>query len=292
MSPFVLTRDRPCSATLAGGPVRPATGVIAPRQQLLPRPEGIASSSPRDKELSVPDETAETTIRDKYAQQYAGDLEDNRARQAELVQALERLKEDEAWLLRQLNDLPGSAPTTDDAAEEESPASVPQPRQDVPADTVASWPTARKAAAARTGGTSGKRAATKKTAAKSATRAKTAKKQAVSHEPSAQAASARAGVPLHELVLGILDRTPGEPRVVREISDALAQDHPDRATSVQTVRNTLESLVRKNRVERSRQQGNVMYTVDADGAVTAERRAEVAGERASETGAEKVTAEV
>lgn len=256
----------------------------------------------------MPDENAKTTIRNKYAQQYASDLEDNRARQAELAQMLEQLKQDEAWLLRQLSDLPTSVTAADATVENEPPASarqhtdpaetaasVPLPRQDGPAKAAASKSTAKKSAAAKVRGTAKKPSAeTKKAAAKSAARRGPAKKSAVSSEPSAKAASAKAGPPLHELVLGILHKAPGEPRMAREVADLLVQDHPDRAASVQTVRNALENLVKKNRAERSRQQGSVMYTAyaEAGAEVSTEHRAGDAAEQAFETRPDKAPAEV
>jgi hypothetical protein len=62
----------------------------------------------------------------------------------------------------------------------------------------------------------------------------------------------------------VLRKTPGQPLVAREVSEQLATDHPDRTTSAQTVRNSLETLVKKYRAEKTRQQGNVMYTAHAD----------------------------
>ncbi|MET7762415.1 BlaI/MecI/CopY family transcriptional regulator [Streptomyces sp. NPDC005393] len=82
--------------------------------------------------------------------------------------------------------------------------------------------------------------------------------------------------------------------MAREVTDQLAQDHPDRATSVQTVRNNLETLVKKNAVEKSHQQGSAMYTAFADTAATAAADDAAGGvaEEAPETAAEKVPAEV
>ncbi|MFC8019092.1 hypothetical protein [[Kitasatospora] papulosa] len=262
------------------------------------------------------DEPAKTPIQDKYAQQYANDLEANRTKQAELAQALEQLKADETWLLQQLDGVPGTATDTDDVVVNEEPAasaktphtataetttSVPQPRQDAPTKAAASKPTAKKGATAKdnpaaTKTAEAKKAPAKKTAAKSPARKSAAKKTAAPAAAVAKAASTKAGKkagpPLHELVLGILLKTPGEPRVAREITDQLAQDHPDRATSVQTVRNNLENLVKKKRAEKSNQQGNVMYTAYADAAPAAATPADGASEQASETAAEKVPAEV
>ncbi|MFI9771908.1 hypothetical protein ACIHJG_34340 [Streptomyces sp. NPDC052415] len=261
------------------------------------------------------DEPAKTPIQDKYAQQWANDLEAVRAKQAELAQVLEQLQADERWLLQQLDGVPGSATDTDNVVvNEELPASaknqhtataetttsVPQPRQDAPAK-AASRPAAKKRATAKgkpaaTKAAAAKEAPAKKTAAKSPARRSAAKKTAASAAPVAKIASTKAGTmagpPLHELVLNLLLKTPGEPRVASEITDQLAQEHPDRATSVQTVRNNLENLTKKGRAEKSKQQGNVMYTAYAAAVPAAATPADGASEQAPETAAETVPAEV
>ncbi|MET7902729.1 hypothetical protein ABZS86_15135 [Streptomyces sp. NPDC005355] len=63
------------------------------------------------------------------------------------------------------------------------------------------------------------------------------------------------------------------------------------------MRNNLETLVKKNAVEKSHQQGSAMYTAFADTAATAAAAAADDGaggvaEEAPETAAEKVPAEV
>ncbi|MGW6202086.1 hypothetical protein ACWF9B_00300 [Streptomyces sp. NPDC055089] len=224
-------------------------------------------------------ESAGTTIQSRYAQQYSIDLEANRAEQADLTQALEKLRSDEAWLLKQLDGVPGTTAPADAAVAPELPTSaesqrtapattsVSLPRQDVPPKKAVSRSAAAKTSAAQdkaAGAT--KKAPAKQTATKSATRKKVAKKTAITSAAAAQPTSAkvdRKEPPLRELILGILLAAPGEPRVAREITDQLAKDHPDRSTSVQTVRNTLETLVKKESAERSIQQGSVMYTAYA-----------------------------
>jgi hypothetical protein len=193
------------------------------------------------------------------------------------------------------------------------PKTVPQPRQDQSVKVEQPKQPAKKAAPA-------KKTTAKKTAAKKATTAKkttaktaTAKtKKAAAKKPVADqapapevttateapaekaAAEEKSGPPLWQLVLDILLKTPGQPCVAREVTDQLAQDHPARATTVQTVRNNLESLVKKNRAEKSHQQGNAMYTAyaDAAAATAADDTAGGEGEQAPETAAEKVPAEV
>lgn len=51
--------------------------------------------------------------------------------------------------------------------------------------------------------------------------------------------------------------------MVSEIRTELTQAYPERATSIQVVRNNLESLTRKGVIEKGTQQGSVMYTKPA-----------------------------
>ncbi|WP_234042181.1 hypothetical protein [Streptomyces marianii] len=76
--------------------------------------------------------------------------------------------------------------------------------------------------------------------------------------------------------------------MAREVTDQLAQDHSGRKTTVQTVRNNLETLVKNNRAEKSHQQGSAMYTAyaEADAAPAADDTAN----SEAETAAEKVPA--
>ncbi len=58
-----------------------------------------------------------------------------------------------------------------------------------------------------------------------------------------------------------------EPRLAKELRDELLAQHPDRDPTPQVVRNTLEALVAKGRIQRHKQQRSVMYTlVDPDSA--------------------------
>ncbi|MET7489534.1 hypothetical protein [Streptomyces sp. NPDC005538] len=191
---------------------------------------------------------------------------------------------------------------------------VPQPRQDRSAQAEPPKEPAKKAAAAKKKTTAKKTTAKKttakkttaeKTTAKKAAAKKTAAKKAVAEQAPAPeaaiaeapaekaAAEAKPGPPLWELIQGILLKTPGQPCVAREVTDQLAKDHPTRATSIQTVRNNLETLVKKNLAEKSHQQGSAMYTAYADeGAPSADEPAGGEGEQAPETADEKVPAEV
>ncbi|MER5500813.1 BlaI/MecI/CopY family transcriptional regulator [Streptomyces sp. NPDC002561] len=52
----------------------------------------------------------------------------------------------------------------------------------------------------------------------------------------------------------------GEPRLAKELRDELLEKHPERRPTPQVVRNTLESLVAKGRIQRHKQQRSVMYS--------------------------------
>jgi hypothetical protein len=141
-----------------------------------------------------------------------------------------------------------------------------------------------------------KKPAAKKTAAEQAQAPKAATAKAAS--PKAAAAKAPAakatagGPPLWELLLGVLRKTPGQPLVAREVSEQLAKDHPDRATSAQTVRNGLQTLVSKNLAEKTRQQGNVMYTAHADTSAAPSPAGDEPASDKAKPAAERVPAEV
>ncbi|MER6849800.1 hypothetical protein ABT322_21325 [Streptomyces flaveolus] len=168
----------------------------------------------------------------------------------------------------------GKAPVKETAAKKTAPAAEKPPAKKSAAEQAAS----PKAAAANA---SADKAATSKAASPKAAAAKA---------PAGKAAAG--GPPLWELLLGVLRKTPGQPLVAREVSEQLAKDHPDRATSAQTVRNGLQTLVTKNLAEKTRQQGNVMYTAHADTPATPSPAGDKpAGDKAEQT-AEKVPAGV
>ncbi|MEU7031900.1 hypothetical protein AB0A60_35035 [Streptomyces sp. NPDC046275] len=282
------------------------------------------------------DEPAKTPIQNKYAQQYADDLAANRKEQSDvtaqiagLQERLEQLKAEEDWLTKAQGSLPevpapGVPEAQPAAAEAEVPSADTSEQADAsaPAETVADAPqavpqqrqvqpvkeeqprqpakkaaakksTAKKAAKKTTAKTTGKKAAAKKTTAKEAP----AQSAAAAEAPAdTAAAEEKSGPPLWQLALEILLKTPGQPCVAREVHAQLAQLHPDRATSIQTVRNNLETLVRKKLAEKSNQQGSAMYTAyadtDADAAPTVGGTADGETGQAPEAVAEKAPAEV
>jgi hypothetical protein len=249
---------------------------------------------------------------------------------ADLQERLEQLKAEEDWLAKAQGSLPevpapsapeaqpaaavAEVPSADTAEQAETsapaetvadaPQAVPQQRQDEAVTEEQPKQPAKKVAAKKT---TAKKAAAKKAAKKTTPKKAAAKKPSPKEAPAQPAAAAEApaakaaaeekpGPPLWQLALDILLKTPGQPCVAKEVRDQLAQDHPDRATSIQTVRNNLETLVKKGLAEKSHQQGSAMYTAyadtDADAAPAADGAADGEAEQAPEASAEKVPAEV
>ncbi|EGE39522.1 hypothetical protein GTY83_00545 [Streptomyces sp. SID4928] len=275
----------------------------------------------------------ENDIQSKYAQQYAADLATNRQKQSDLTAQiaglranLEKLKSEETWLTQAQGSLPSAAgpsepaPGTPPAAHREvgepaaeAPQTVPAQRHEEESEPEAKKASGRGKASKRT---PAKKTAARKTAAKERSTSKasqkaTTKKAAAkpgggkAPAPVAETAESSAkraapqekdGPTLWQLALGILLQTPGQPCVVREVTERLAAEHPERATSVQMVRAGLETLVKKRLAEKTRQQGNVMYTATPLTAAEPEGNASVGSEpvQADATDAEtgKVPAEV
>ncbi|MGW7025750.1 hypothetical protein ACWGFX_00890 [Streptomyces xanthophaeus] len=163
------------------------------------------------------------------------------------------------------------------SAAEPVAGSVPKPRQ---AKKAAGATRARKATPAKKAsgtaatGTKAKAAPRKPatTAAKTATTAAPAAAGSTTTAATATTAAAAAAAkkdtgtkspqaepPLRELVLALLVGA-AEPRLVSEVSTELAQAHPGRPASTQVVRNTLETLAKKNLIEKEHKQGSVMYS--------------------------------
>ncbi|WP_331731925.1 hypothetical protein OG613_49190 (plasmid) [Streptomyces sp. NBC_00015] len=275
------------------------------------------------------DEPEKTPIQSVFAQQFTEALAANRTEQedvtaqlAGLQKRLDQLRSDEAWLTQAQGSLPTaldpSAPEVEPAAGAaesptsaeavtDAPQSVPQQRQDQPVKAAQSkQKPAKKTAATKNTTTAKKPAAGKSTAKKAAAKKTTAtRKEAVEKVPAEAAPTVevtaeepapkeKSGPPLHELVLAILLKTPGEPRQAREVFDELNTTHPGRAASVQVVRNQLNNLTGKSRIETSLQGNARMYTAygDAGAASAADPAAGGEGEQVPETAAEKVPAEV
>lgn len=252
-----------------------------------------------------PEEPTTQSLQSQYATQFAHHLADNREEQTRLRKRLEQLVADEAWLVKALEAVSapaeGGADTGVQAPEDESvqpqdsttrpakateatesaveaSAALPKQRQDKPAKASAKKTTA-------------KEASTKTTTAKKATakKAPAAQKSTVKQTPAAKkTTSSRAGAPsLGELLLNVLGRHAGQPRTASEVADDLEREYPERARDVNTVRNTLERLVAKSRVERMKQKNTVLYTAVTESAPAAESTAVEASPAAGTADAEE-----
>lgn len=173
------------------------------------------------------------TLRSRYVEQAASDLEEIRRQQQELTEKIRVLQQEEALLV----DILSLAERT--PSEEASP--LPEQAQDEPTLSPArssATRTANPAAGGRAAGSGASRS---------------------------RAAGAPAGKKARQPLLGdLLMQLLGshdEPRLAKELRDELMEKHPDREPTPQVVRNTLESLVAKGRIRRHRQQRSVMYSL-------------------------------
>ncbi|MFI6275043.1 BlaI/MecI/CopY family transcriptional regulator [Streptomyces sp. NPDC050988] len=185
-------------------------------------------------------ESATTELKTQYAAQVAADLERNTKEQdrigaevAALQEQLSALQHDQALLVNLQRTL-GAEGLEAGSSEEES--------------VTAAKPSLPRQASAET--KSGRR--------KKATAAKPKKAAAKTAEPKASAPAAKLPT-LVELIHSHLGRQ-SEPRSSAEISTALAQAHPDRDIKPKVVRTTVEGLVAKGHVQRTKQGSSVFYT--------------------------------
>ncbi|GGT31433.1 hypothetical protein [Streptomyces chromofuscus] len=168
-------------------------------------------------------------LRSRLAEQAASDLAENRRRQQELADRLAVLQQEEALL----TDILSLAQRYEGFAD---PSRLLEQLQDEPVVTRA-----------RRAGTATRRSGATRTAAAGA--------------PAKAGAKRTSPRPLlGELLLELL-RTHDGPRLAKELRDELLERHPDRNPTPQVVRNTLESLVAKGRIQRHKQQRSVRYTV-------------------------------
>jgi hypothetical protein len=148
-----------------------------------------------------------------------------------------------------------------------------------PATTKATAKSASKSAVSKPTATTAKPAAAKSTAAQPATAKSTASKSTaakstVSKTAAKSAESGPAKPTLVELIREHLGRQ-SEPRSSAEVATALAEAHPDREIKPKVVRTTVEGLVAKGQVQRSKQGSSVFYTTSkaAPAGATAEQAA-------------------
>ncbi|MEU9291954.1 BlaI/MecI/CopY family transcriptional regulator [Streptomyces sp. NPDC048275] len=183
-----------------------------------------------------------TELTSQYIAQVTGDLERNAKEQERVGQEIEALQEqlralqqDHTVLVNMQQALGAASP----AAEAATAAAPSVPRQ-ASAEIKQSKP--KKAAA-----TAAKKTAAKKPAAKAS---------------SVKASETAAKPTLVEVIRGHLEQQ-SEPRSAAEITAALTQAHPDRSVKTTVVRTTLEGLVAKGHVHRTKQGSSVFYAAAA-----------------------------
>jgi hypothetical protein len=184
-------------------------------------------------------ESATTELKTQYAAQVAADLERNAKEQerigaevTELQEQLRALQHDQALLVNLQRTLGGESPTPAGPDTEESATAEPSVPRQASAETKPA--SQKKAAVPRS----------RKTAAKS---------------PDTKASALSAKPTLVELIRTHLGQQ-SEPRSAAEITTALAQAHPDRDIKPKVVRTTVEGLVAKGHVHRTKQGASIFYT--------------------------------
>ncbi|GAA5040349.1 hypothetical protein [Streptomyces siamensis] len=190
------------------------------------------------------------TLRTRYEEQAASDLEENRRRQRELIDALEVLKQEETLLLDILKvaerfDVRVPQQAKDEPAAVTAPQDEPAPAadalgQEVETPEAAAPPAPPEKAPKRPGRSKAATARPRKKTARAVTKA----------QPQQS---------LGEVLLGLL-RTHDAPRPAKELREELLRKHTDRTPTPQVVRNTLEALVAKGRIQRHKRERSVMYT--------------------------------
>ncbi|MHB9756439.1 hypothetical protein ACYBSK_18840 [Streptomyces sp. BYX5S] len=170
-------------------------------------------------------------LRSRYVEQAASDLAENRRLQQELKERISMLKQEESLL----SDIISLAERYEGFADA---SRLPEQSQDEPA--------AAKPKRGAAGATSRRSAPAKSASAPAPTktRAQGKPRQAL----------------LGDLLMKLLGKY-DEPRLAKELRDELLKKYPDRNPTPQVVRNTLESLVAKGRIQRHKQQRSVMYTL-------------------------------
>ncbi|MFG3660966.1 hypothetical protein [Streptomyces sp. NPDC047706] len=183
----------------------------------------------------MPSQSA-ASLRSRYVEQAASDLEKNRRLQGELAEKIRVLKQEEALLVDILTLAERYVDSSDASPHRErADTEVAAPRQeavseDMPAGVGESpdhAPTKRRSG----GGTSG-----------------------------SSAVSRNRRPPLGDILAELLS-SHDEPRHAKELRDELLEKHPGRTPTPQVVRNTLESLVAKGKIRRYKQKRSVLYTL-------------------------------
>ncbi|MCX4238229.1 hypothetical protein [Streptomyces ortus] len=241
-------------------------------------------------------ESAATELKTHYAAQVSADLERNTKEQERIGAEVEALQEQlsalqhDQTLLAELQRALGGDKSAANAKGGSAPApSVPRqatataggrkkattaksaakPAATKTTATKATAKSASKSAVSKPTTTTAKPVATKSTAAQPA-----AAKSTVSKTAAKSVESGPAKPTLVELIREHLGRQ-SEPRSSAEVATALAEAHPDREIKPKVVRTTVEGLVAKGQVQRSKQGSSVFYTTSkaAPAGATAEQAA-------------------
>ncbi|MFJ2262896.1 hypothetical protein ACIOKD_32085 [Streptomyces sp. NPDC087844] len=212
-------------------------------------------------------ESAATELKTQYAAQVAADLERNTKEQERIGAEVESLQEQlsalqhDQTLLAELQRALGG----DKAAANAKGGSVPAPSVPRQATATAGGrkkaTTTKSAATKATGKSASKAGVPKSAVAKPATAkpaaSKTEAKPAAAESGDAKPAAAKPT--LVELIREHLGRQ-SEPRSSAEVATALAEAHPEREIKPKVVRTTVEGLVAKGQVQRTKQGSSVFYT--------------------------------
>ncbi|MGW3986327.1 BlaI/MecI/CopY family transcriptional regulator [Streptomyces sp. NPDC004830] len=194
-----------------------------------------------------------STLRARYGEQAASDLEENRRLQRELTERIAVLKQEEELLadILRLAGGSGDTPVLPGQAEDEpdAPKTGDEPRE-----------------AKTKGGLRAAKAKAKGEGARRVPKARDRRRAAGTKEGAgARKAKSARPAPGSQPLLGDLltDLLGGhtEPRLAKELREELMEKHSDRTPTPQVVRNTLENLVAKGQVQRHKQGRSVMYTL-------------------------------
>ncbi|MGW1287728.1 hypothetical protein ACWDBD_34930 [Streptomyces sp. NPDC001118] len=189
------------------------------------------------------DETA--SLGPVYAARLAEDLKRNAEEQERLASEVAALQEKMATLrhnqalLVNMQQALGHTEQSDESATAGSAETASVPRQATPTTQAGKVQTGR--------------------AKKSTAGAKTAP-AARSAQPAKQGEDQ--GPTLRDLVVTHLSHE-GEPRSAIDVAGALSKEHPERGIKITVVRSTLEAMVAKGHVRRSKRGKSVFYTADA-----------------------------
>ncbi|MEV7321974.1 hypothetical protein [Streptomyces sp. NPDC093970] len=210
----------------------------------------------------MPENTAHATeLASQYLSQVTGDLEHNIKEQDRITAELAVLQDQLVTLQQNHTVLVNMRQALGVPAEDRKPA-------DAESAEAATVPSPRKKTASATAN------------APATGRRRPAKRAAARPSEAGKQAGKPAGPTLVELIhQQVVEQS--EPRSAAEIAEAVRTAHTDRTIDTKVVRTTLENLVARSRVHRSKQGSSVFYTAadapEQEAAATDEAQAESAG---------------